>query len=285
MPDPTRVVTPATLSHMAGSRSGFYDDALVYDVLHTPGTAEEVLGLEAIERRFVPAATLARGRRWLEPACGTGRYLHAAMRRGTDVVGFDRLGGMVEFASQRAPDDGPGVGSGEFFLGEMTEFAGRIGVRSVTLAFNLINTIRHLPDDGAMRAHFGEVSRVLAPGGVYVVGLSLTAYGNEAPSEDVWSGRRGSLGVRQVVQFIPPRTEGNRHTRTEHVISHLMIERPGGTEHRDSTYRLRTYSLAQWRDILAQSAMRVVATVDEEGEDAEASDGGYALFVLQSARV
>lgn len=266
---------------MAGTRSGFYDDALVYDVLHAPGTTTEVAGLEMIERRFVPESLRARRRRWLEPACGTGRYLHAAARRGTDVVGFDLLEGMIEFAAARAPSGEPDYGSSEFFVADMTEFAGRVGARSVTLAFNLINTIRHLPSDKAMCDHLAEVSRVLAPGGVYVVGLSLTAYGNEPPSEDVWSGRRGSLGVTQIVQYIPPRTEGNSHTRSERVISHLVIERPGGTEHRDSAFTLRTYSLSQWTELLGRAGMRIVAAVDEEGGVVEATDGGYALFVLE----
>lgn len=266
---------------MAGTRSGFYDDALVYDVLHAPGTAAEVAGLEMIERRFVPESLRARGRRWLEPACGTGRYLLAAARRGTDVVGFDLLEGMIEFATARAPSGEPEYGRSEFFVADMTEFAGRVGARSVTMAFNLINTIRHLPSDKAMCDHFAEISRVLAPGGVYIVGLSLTAYGNEPPTEDVWVGRRGSLGVTQIVQYMPPRTEGNLHTRSERVISHLVIERPGGTEHRDSAFALRTYSLAQWKALLTRAGMRIVATVDEEGDVAEATNGGYALFVLE----
>ena len=37
------------------------------------------------------------------------------------------------------------------------------------MAFNLINTIRHLPSDKAMCDHFAEISRVLAPGGVAYV--------------------------------------------------------------------------------------------------------------------
>ncbi|MDQ7013285.1 MAG: class I SAM-dependent methyltransferase [Planctomycetota bacterium] len=265
---------------MAVSRSGLYDDALVYDVLHAPGTAGEVSGLEAIEKRFVADAVRKRGRCWLEPACGTGRYLREAARRGIETIGFDLLPNMVEFARDRAPEAGRGVGSSEYFVGDMTDFADRVGGRRVSFAFNTINTIRHLSSDAAARAHFGQVAEVLAPGGVYVVGLSLSAYGRESPSEDVWSGRRGSLGVKQVVQYLPPRTDGNPKSRSELVVSHLVVERPGGTDHRDSMYRLRTYSHEEWIRLVERSALQLVGVVDEDGGDVVAGDGGYVLFVL-----
>lgn len=265
---------------MAAARSGLYDDPHIYDILHAPDTSEEVDGLEAIERRFVPQALTARRRVWLEPACGTGRYLREAAARGIDVVGFDLSEAMIDFAKGHAPPPLPGVGTGKYLVGDMTDFAPRVGRSRATFAFNLINTIRHLPSDDAMLAHFDQVARVLAPGGVYLVGLSLTAYGREAPSEDVWIGARGRVRVTQVVQFIPPRWEGNPRTRSEQVISHLTIDRPGGNEHRDSAYRLRTYSLDQWLALLKRSHLRVVDVVDEVGESLPAGDGGYFLFVL-----
>lgn len=258
---------------MTASRSGLYDDPLVYDVLHAPGTGEEVDGLIAIERRFVPMDT---PRLWLEPACGTGRYLREAAARGIAAIGFDLREGMIEYARERTP-----AGAAcEWFVGDMTDFARRVGRRRVSLAFNLINTIRHLPSDEAMLAHLAEVERVLAPGGAYIVGLSLTAYGRESPSEDVWTGARGRLRVTQVVQYLPPRSTGNPKSRSELVVSHLVLDRPTGVEHRDSSYRLRTYSLEQFRALVERSPLRIEASVDELGADAAASDGGYALLVL-----
>ncbi len=265
---------------MASSRSGLYDDPAIYDILHAPGTAEEVDGLEAIERRFVPDALTARARLWLEPACGTGRYLREAARRGIDTAGVDLSQGMIDYATAHAPKPGPGVGKSAYTLADMTDFVKTIGRARVSFAFNPINTIRHLTSDAAMLAHLDQIARVLAPGGVYVVGLSLTAYGCESPSEDVWVGARGRVRVTQVVQFIPPRWEGNPSTRSEQVVCHLSIERPGGIEHRDSVYRLRTYSLAQWESLLRRSALRIVERIDEVGESYPAADGGYHLFVL-----
>jgi SAM-dependent methyltransferase len=254
---------------------GLYEDPLVYDVLHAPGSREEIDGLEAIERRFVPPTT---PRRWLEPACGSGRYLREAAGRGIDVVGFDLNPAMVEFARAHAPRPGGGVGRSEYLAADMTDFA--LPGPPFSMAFNLINTIRHLPSDGAMLAHLERIARVLAPGGIYVVGLSLSAYGCEGPSEDVWTGRRGSLAVHQVVQYLPPRTPENPRPRREVVVSHLTVRRPGGVEHRDSTYTLRTYSASQWVGLIGRSALKLLETVDEQGEPVSVGDGGYALFVL-----
>ncbi|HZW09452.1 MAG TPA: class I SAM-dependent methyltransferase [Phycisphaerales bacterium] len=263
------------------SRSHLYDDPAVYDILHAPGTVGEVDGLEAIEDRFVPGELTRARRLWLEPACGSGRYLREAARRGIGALGFDLSDAMIDYARANSPASGPGVGESDYFVGDMTDFAGRMGRARATFAFNLINTIRHLPSDAAMLAHFDHMARVLAPGGVYVVGLSLTAYGCEAPTEDVWKGSRAGTRVTQIVQFIPPRWEGNPRTRSEKVLCHLMVAAGGGpAEHRDSTYRLRTYSLAQWEALIARSPLGIVASIDERGADHPAADGGYCLFVL-----
>ena len=269
---------------MAASRSGLYDDPKIYDVLHAPGTGEEVDGLEAMERRFVPAKLTARGRLWLEPACGSGRYLREAARRGIDCVGFDLCRGMVDYANDHAPKPGDGVGKSNYFVADMRDFAPRVPLRRVSFAFNLINTIRHLPSDDAMLEHFEQVARVLAPGGVYVVGLSFTAYGSECPTEDTWTGARGPLRVTQIVQYLPPRSQGNPSGRRERVLSHLMVQRPAGVEHRDSSYHLRTYNCREWLALLNKSPLRIVDHIDESGESFAAADGGYSLVVLAHRR-
>jgi hypothetical protein len=46
-------------------------------------------------------------------------------------------------------------------------------------------------------------------------------------------------------------------------------------------YRLRTYDLAQWKRMLARSAMEVVACVDEDGRDVAEPAMGYAVWVLR----
>lgn len=265
-----------------------YDDPSVYDVLNTPGTAEEVRGLEKMRRRWGCARTAApvaaATRRavapstWLEPACGTGRYLRLAARRRHRVLGIDRSAPMVEYALRRMKSLGL-ARRADLRTGDMTrlplEWRGR-----VDFAFCLVNTIRHLPGDRDVLAHFREIARVLRPRAVYCVGITLTTYGVEFPSEDVWDGRRGPVRVKQVIQYVPPVTPADERARAERVYSHLIVTRGRRVEHRDSRYILRTYSRRQWESLIARSPLRVKAVVDEQGVPLHLSPSGYGVWVL-----
>lgn len=263
-------VPGAVLLAMTQIGRGLYDDAPIYDILHARGTSSEVDGLE---RMAAYARPHRKGRgTWLEPACGSGRYLRHAARRGYRVIGFDRNPEMIEYARARVP-----ASRGRFFVGDMTRFAGEVGQGRVDFAFNLINTIRHLDTDRAMLAHFREVARALRPGGLYAVGLTLTSYGMEFPSEDVWEGSRGGLRVRQIVQYIPPLAEGDR---AEQVHSHLVITRGDKEEHRDDAYTLRCYSQGQWLGLIGRSPLRLEAVVDEDGEPHDVGPSGYGIYLL-----
>ncbi len=253
-----------------------------YDILHAAGTAEEVDGLERVAGRYL--RTGGRGRtRWLEPACGTGRYLRVIGLRGGEVCGFDRSGPMIEYA--RGALERRGV-RGTLWTDEMDRFTipGCGDGARVDVAFNLINTVRHLMCDGAMLDHLRRVAAALRPGGVYALGLNVTAYGAETETEDVWIGRRGPCEVTQVVQYLP----ADRRRRRERVVNHLTAVTPTQERHLDSTYDLRTYSAGQWAALLEASAMEPVAVVDEDGrEQGSVRDwqregvSGYGIWVLR----
>ena len=252
---------------------GFYADASVYDILHTPGTAAEVDGLMAMHDRFV------RSRRKpfvLEPACGSGRYLRVLGRRGVRCAGYDIDPGMVGYANARLRALGV-EGIAEARAGSMTDLAAREGV--YTMAFNLINTVRHLDSDAALLTHLRETARALVEGGVYALGVSTSDPALEFPSEDVWSARRGRVGVVQTVQY-EPALPG---TRDERVYSHLAVTTPTGTTHRDSVYTLRTYTRGQWLSLIEDSAMRLDRVVNEVGEDVDLPVCGYAVSILRPA--
>jgi SAM-dependent methyltransferase len=270
------------LSHATMPAAGPYDDPAVYDILHTPGSAAELDTVQRLARRHLEAQ--GRGRRrytWLEPACGTGRYLRLLARRGEHAVGFDRDPAMVAYARRGMRALGP-QRRARVLVADMTRFADRVGPRRIDIAFNLVNTIRHLQNDAQMQAHLIEVARVLRAGGLYVVGMSLTQYGAELPSEDLWVGRRGSCRVTQLVQYLPPGSPGPRG-RIETVISHLMIERPRGVEHRDATYDLRCYDAAQWRKLVERSPLRIVAAADAHGNPIVDWNTTYVVFLMRSA--
>jgi SAM-dependent methyltransferase len=255
------------------AQPGFYADPVVYDILHAPGTTDEARVLTAIAREHAGHNRLLT---FLEPACGTARHLRVLARHGHRCVGFDRSEAMIDDAKARAERAGL-ARKMDLFVADMVDFAGRV-TRPVDAAFNLINTFRHLPDDDAAVAHLGQVARCLTERGVYVVGLSVTDYDLEQPSEDVWVGGRGPLRVTQTVNYIPPTPPD----RAERVLSHLHIAGPSGEEHRDSAYALRTYSKAEWEALIERSPMRVERVLDDAGFAIDPPRLGYALFVLRA---
>ncbi|MDX9910388.1 MAG: class I SAM-dependent methyltransferase [Phycisphaerales bacterium] len=264
----------------AGSEAAqpsLYTDPLVYDVLHGPGTAEEADAIERIAARFVEKdpAKMA----YLEPACGTARILRAMARRGRRVVGFDLSETMIAFARERLAAITPEPRA-RAFVADMTGFARELDRASIDCAFCTINTIRHLPDDESMRACFGEMARALTPRGVFIVGLNLSDWRVEGETEDLWDARRGSMRVRQIVQYMPPSDAASARRRFERVISHVTVETPSRVVHDDCAYDLRCYSEAQWAELVDRSALVEVGVVDERARDVEAPAPTYALRVL-----
>lgn len=283
---------PGIASSSAGASSSspgtvdFYADARIYDILHGPGTLDDVRMLERVERiaaRKHGTPLLRRDRIWLEPACGSGRYLRAAARRGRRVIGFDLEPRMIDFCraaiARMAPDYSRRCG---FHVGDMTDFAALVPKGGVDFAFNLINSIRHLPTDAAMLAHLRQMRAALKPGAVYVVGISLSHYGVETATEDVWSGSRAGTHVSQVVQYEPP--IGPRGgSRAERVFSVVTVQSSRGERQFSSTYALRTYSRQQWERIVAKAGLRVAFIVDADGHDHDPGLLGYANWVLTAA--
>ncbi|MEQ8770827.1 MAG: class I SAM-dependent methyltransferase [Phycisphaerales bacterium] len=251
---------------------GFYEDASVYDILHAPGTAADVTGLERMADRFA----IKRGA-WLEPACGSARYLRVAAGRGRRVIGYDIEPGMIAYARERFKRAGL-ARRATLRVGSM-EDTGLIEPASCAFAFNLINTIRHLMSDRAMLRHLEQVARALRPGGAYAVGIGMSFPDWDEPVEDVWTAARGRTRVTQTVQYLPPAGT----SRVERVVSHVQVRVPTRERHIDSTYDLRTYSLEQWYDLIAASPFRIAGVVGETGHDADPSPGGYAIYMLKHA--
>lgn len=281
-----------------------YDDPALYDALHTRGTAAELDGVVRIVRRLQREQQRQQGRTaraqvWLEPACGTGRFLRGVARRGHRAVGFDLHPSMVAYAQASLRARGLSRRA-RVFVADMTRFAHLLRGARVDVAFNLINSIRHLETDAQMLAHLREVARVLRPDGLYLIGLSLTRYGHDQPEEDVWEAKRGRLHLQQWLQYLPPRRPAtpdgthadgghrvaSRASRTERVISHVIARRGTSVEHHDAHWHLRCYDAGEWRRIVARSRLQLVGVCDAHGDPIEDGDWQrpYLIFVLQRAR-
>ncbi|MDO9693752.1 MAG: class I SAM-dependent methyltransferase [Candidatus Latescibacteria bacterium] len=255
---------------------GFYDDPVVYDILAAPGTQDELDVLESVVEEW--AAPVGGPRLWLEPACGTGRCLRGWAARGRRAVGFDVSGTMVADARRRLRRRGL-ADFAEARVADMADCGGLLPPGTVDVAYLPDNSFRHLPDDAAALAHLDGMAKLLRPGGVYVVGISLTNPEGEEPDEDVWTASRGGIRVTRVVNYLPPET-GAPGPRLERVISHLVVQRSGREEHRDHVYDLRTYTPRQWEELLAGSGLRRLASLDRLGMPRAGRDLLYQLEVL-----
>lgn len=250
-----------------------YSDPEIYDILHAPGTAEEVRTLVGVHRRFASNAPKVA----LEPACGSGRYFAGLLRRGFEVHGFDANADMVRYARRAAPEATTRVGRFDTFS---TTSLIRRGVGRVGLAFCPINSIRHVGSDAEMVRHLKRVKACLHPSGVYVVGISLSAYGLEMPTEDIWTGGRRGVRVKQVVSFIPAPGDRTARERAEQVHSVLEIRKGRNVETRSSSYTLLSYSREQWEAVIRRAGLRVIARTQEQGRAYDPGAIGYALWVL-----
>ncbi len=269
-------VTPAPAIDPGG---GLYLSPVLYDVVNGPDTAREVTALERAAARF--AARSGPGSVWLEPACGTGRYLRGLWRRGRHVAGYDPAAGMRAYATRRlaamttphAATRRPGAKpprraiADAHFTTPAPDVARALGrLAAADVAICPVNSLRHLRDDPAALAHLAQVAALLRPGGVYLVGIDLL-HGDREPEEDVWEAARGPLRVQQVIQYLPP--EDRR--RREQVVVELVVTRPSGTAHHGYTYDLRTYTARQWSRLVARSALRRVGVCDAAGREVPAA--------------
>jgi SAM-dependent methyltransferase len=249
-----------------------YADPGVYDILHSPHTAGEIDLFQSCARDW----SAPRGP-WLEPACGSGRYLRVLAERGIRSTGFDLDQRMLDYARGvlRRKNQLARV---RLHQADMADFIGTIGSARYAIALNPVNTLRHLHRPRQVTEHLRQIAVALKPGGLYLVGISFSRYGEEEPTEDVWTARRGSCSVRQIVQYLPP----ERRKRMERVFSHLQVDRPRGRSYLDSSYHLRSYDLDQWKGVIRRSPLHRVGAIDDLGnpvtDDIETS---YQIEVLR----
>ncbi|MEM1225694.1 MAG: class I SAM-dependent methyltransferase [Planctomycetota bacterium] len=206
-------------------------DESIYD---HPKYYDLVFGADvAAETKFILGccdAYLLRGRgtprspRFLEPACGTGRLLMSLLRRGHAAWGLDLNSKAVEFCNARMNrhDFGERAIVANMCDFRSGEFAGRSGwtptlrraSRPFCVAFNTINSFRHVATERDARRHFECMADVIRPGGLYLLGVHLTPTSVPPSETESWSARRGHLAI-------------NTHMWTIHRQSSDRIERFG----------------------------------------------------------
>lgn len=240
----------------------FYRDPALYDLIHAEGTDDEVWFLDLLAKKHGNGGKTA-----FEPACGSGRYLAGLLRRGWTVMGYDLSTEMVKFSRARLSRWG---GKAKVVRGDMTSFRPK---KRYDLAFNLLSTFRHLLTDRDALAHLRATAAALNPGGIFILGLDLAAYGEEFPDEEVWTSRSG---VTHVMMTIP----ATARRRREKIIN--FVESKGKIL--ESAYDLRSYDAAEMSALLARSPFRVEACYGYDGRPARLGGPMRALWLVMKVR-
>jgi len=171
-------------------KDDWYDTPLYYDIVFDQGTREEAAFLEAMHRRH---GTARRSPSLLEPACGSGRLVREMVRRGWRVAGFDANANTLAYARKRirAPEQRARV---RFWEDGMERFTlPRTG--QFDLVHCLVSTFKYLGTEAEALAFLQRVTACLKPGGIFVLGLHLTDYGNTHWLHERWVAKRGRIKV------------------------------------------------------------------------------------------
>ena len=178
-----------------------YDHPKYYDLVFGSDCAAELRFIEAVNERFLGG----RAKRMYEPACGTGRLLYRLARRGYEVGGIDLNLKAIEFCNQRLQRAGFPPST---YVGDMSHFEVS---KKWDLAFNTINSFRHLSTQRQAIGHLRSMASAIRSGGLYLLGLHVRPT-QAAPSEtEAWVARRGDLQVNTYMwtidRNIPERME------------------------------------------------------------------------------
>src|SRR5206468_4192494 len=158
-----------------------YDYPQYYDIAFQAYTQREADFIEAACRKYCPFDA----RRFLEPACGTGRLITALAARGYQVTGFDISRPALSYLRRRLAQRRLHA---KTFGAELSDF--RVS-RPADAAYCSMDTFRHLLTEQAARAHLECIARSLRPGGIYVLDLHLFPLGIDKDYTKQWTQRRG----------------------------------------------------------------------------------------------
>ncbi|HVG59730.1 MAG TPA: class I SAM-dependent methyltransferase [Hyalangium sp.] len=232
-------------------RSDWYTHPKYYEAIFGTDTEKEMDFLLAVNRRHGTG-----GSQWLEPACGAGRLVAEAARRGLDIVGYDISEPMLEYARRRlSPARRRHV---RLFPSRMESFAAPELEGRVDLAFNLVSTFRYLDSEAAARAHLESTRRLLKPGGVYALGFHLTDYARTTFERERWVGHVGrDTVICNTREGLP-----DRPNRRSPMRNRLRITGPGKDLLIETEWFFRTYDLTQARRLFRSAGLRLLATYD-----------------------
>ena len=250
----------------------WYDYPQYCDIAFQAYTQREADFIEAACRKYCRFDV----RRFLEPACGSGRLLTGLAARSYQVTGFDISQPALSYLRRRLTRRRLRA---ETFEAEMSDF--RLG-RPVDAAYCTISTFRHLLTEQAARSHLECIAGSLRPGGIYVLGLHLLPFGADKEDSDCWTQRRCETKVTVTVRLL--RTDRRRRIEDVQV---CLVARGRSKELRlQHAFQLRTYTPRQFRRLLDSVPSLELCDVydfryDIEQPSALNDETAYTVFILR----
>jgi SAM-dependent methyltransferase len=226
-----------------------YDHPKYYDLVFGADCAAEIKFILGCGETFMRRAPL----RFFEPACGTGRLLYWLARRGKEVGGLDLNPKAIAFCNARLQRHGYAPTA---FVADMSDF--RVP-RVFDLAFNTINSFRHLNSEAAAQRHLQCMGRAIRRGGLYLLGVHLTPTDAPPSETESWSARRGQLVINTHMW-----TKHRDHKRrVERFGIRFDVHRPTGSLRIVDELVLRSYTAEQMRRLIQSSGCwQIVETFD-----------------------
>ncbi len=178
-----------------------YDHPKYYDLVFGADCAAELKFIEGCNQRFMQGEAT----RFFEPACGTGRLLFRLAKQGYEVGGLDLNPKSIDFCNARMLKHGLEPCG---FVADMAKFEVS---QPWDLAFNTINSFRHLDSERAARSHLRAMAAAVRVGGLYLLGIHIRPTEANPSETESWSARRGNLAVNThmwtIERDVPGRVE------------------------------------------------------------------------------
>jgi hypothetical protein len=162
-----------------------YDHPKYYDLVFGSDCASEMKFIQKVNDGFLGG----KAKQLFEPACGTCRLMYGLAKKGFGVEGIDLNEKAVDFGNARFKRAGMAQTA---WVADMSEFKPK---RKYDLAFNTINSFRHLPTANAAEAHLSCMAEGAKKNGIYLIGLHLNLTDGDMQDEESWAARRGHLSV------------------------------------------------------------------------------------------
>lgn len=228
----------------------WYNLPTYYDVSFSHEMRDELLFLKNIFNEYCESDRPS----LIEPACGTGRLIIPLARSGFDCTGFDLNVNALSYLKDKLIRNQL---TADIFHGDMAGFKNKR--KKYDAAYCTVDTFRHLLTEKQAAQHLFNIARSLSKNGVYVLGLHLIPQQGISDKITRWTAKRGRLTVKTTMKMLS--LDKKKRTETLKVI--LNPKTDNKNERYESIYKLRTYTLKQFRKlILTTGVFDVVSCYD-----------------------